>query len=156
MGRFDISPEVAEEWRGKFRESVEPHVSEDVLAVGTFRATGAGTKYGISKLQLGALAYGAAHMRGKQKAGGLPGQFLLAVTPNELHAFKYKQKRNGVEVKDEVAAWDRAGLEVSTDRMKTTTRVTLEWPTGGEKIVCDQDGMGDNPWADDVVRELQA
>lgn len=156
MGRFDISPEVAEEWRGKFRESVEPHVSEDVLAVGTFRATGAGTKYGISKLQLGALAYGAAHMRGKQKAGGLPGQFLLAVTPNELHAFKYKQKRNGVEVKDEVAAWDRAGLEVSTDRMKTTTRVTLEWPADGEKIVCDQDGMGDNPWADDVVRELQA
>lgn len=156
MGRFDISPEVAEEWRGKFRESVEPHLDEEVLAVGTFRTTGAGTKYGISKLQLGALAYGAAQMRGKRKAGGLPRQFLLAVTPNELHAFKYKQKRSGVEVKEEVAAWDRAGLAVSTDRMKTTTRVTLEWPGDGEKIVCDQDGMGDNPWADDVVRELRA
>ena len=154
MGRFDISPEVAEEYRTKFRQSVEPHLEEEVIAVGTFRTTGAGTKYGISKLQLGALSYGAAHLRGKQKAGGLPGQFLLAVTPNQLHAFKYKQKRNGIEVKEEVAAWDRAGLEVSTDRMKTTTRVTLEWP-GEEKIVCDQDGMGDNPWADDVVRTLE-
>lgn len=153
MGRFDISPEVAEEWRGKFRESVGPHLNEDVLAVGTFRTTGAGTKYGISKLQLGAFAYGAAHLKGKQKAGGLPGQFLLAVTPTKVHAFKYKQKRNGIEVKEEVAEWDRAGLVVGTERLKTTTRVTLEWPSE-EKIVCDQDGMGDNPWADDVVREL--
>ncbi len=155
MGRFDISPEVEEEYRVKFRESVEPHVDEEVLAVGTFRTTGAGTKYGISKLQIGALAYGAAHMRGKQKAGGLPGQFLLAVTPSGLHAFKYKQKRSGIEVKEEVAAWDRDGLEVGTERMKMTTRVTLQWPGDGEAIVCDQDGMGDNPWADDVVRELQ-
>jgi hypothetical protein len=93
-------------------------------------------------------------MRGKQKAGGLPGQFLLAVTPNELHAFKYKQKRSGVEVKEEVASWDRAGLRASTERLQTTTRLTLEFPEG-EKLVCDEEGMGDNPWADDVIRELQ-
>ena len=61
--------------------------------------------------------------------------------------------RNGVEIKDEVAVWDRSGLTASTERLKTTTRVTLEWPSE-EKIVCDQDGMGDNPWADDVVHEL--
>jgi hypothetical protein len=91
---------------------------------------------------------------GKKKAGGLPGSFLLAVTPSGLHAFKYKMKRNGVEAKEEVAAWDRAGLKAGTERMQTTTRVTLEWPDG-DQIVCDQDGMGDNPWADDVVRELQ-
>jgi hypothetical protein len=27
---------------------------------------------------------------GKKKAGALPGQFLLAVTPDKLYAFKYK------------------------------------------------------------------
>jgi hypothetical protein len=156
MGRFDISPEVAEEWRGKFRSSVEPHVEGDVLAVGTFRTTGAATKYGISKLQLGAAAYGAVSAIGKKRAGGLPGQFLVAVTPSKVHAFKYKQKRNGVAIKDEVAEWDRAGLEVNTERLQMTTRVTLEWPGEGEKIVCDQDGMGDNPWADDVIRELRS
>jgi hypothetical protein len=155
MGRFDISPEVAEEYRGKFRDAIQPQVDEEVLAVGTFRTTGSGTKYAISKTQAGALAYGAASLIGKKRAGGLPGQFLLAVTPTKLHAFKYKQKRNGVALKEEVAVWERSGLEVGTERLQTTTRVSLEWPDG-EKVVCDQDGMGDNPWADDVVRELGA
>jgi hypothetical protein len=119
-----------------------------VLA-GTFR-TPAQEQCAISKTQAGALAYGAAHLMGKAKAGGLPGQFLLVVTPKGLHAFKYKMKRKGPEAKEEVAAWDRSGLKAVTERMQTTTRVTLEWPDG-EQIVCDQDGMGDNPWADDVV-----
>ena len=154
MGRFDISPEVEAEYRRKFNEAVSAHLDEDVLAVGHFKATGSGTKYGISKLQVGALAYGAAAMRGKQKAGGLPGSFLLAVTPTKLHAFKYKQKRTSIEVKEEVASWDRAGLKVQADKKKTTTRVTLEWPDG-ETIVCDQEGLGHNPWADEVVAELQ-
>jgi hypothetical protein len=154
MGRFDISPEVEAEYRTKFRDAVAPMLDEEVLAVGTFRTTGSGTKFAISKTQAGALAYGAAHLLGKQKAGGLPGQFLLAVTPSGLHAFKYKMKRSGPEAKEEVAAWDRTGLTAGTERMSTTTRVTLEW-ADGEAIVCDQDGMGDNPWADDVVRELQ-
>jgi hypothetical protein len=155
MGRFDISPEVAEEYRGKFRGAVEPHLDEEVLAVGTFRTTGSGTKYAISKTQAGALAYGAASLIGKKRAGGLPGQFLLAVTPTAVHAFKYKMKRGGVDIKEEVAAWDRSGLEVTTERLQTTTRVSLQWAADGQTIVCDQEGMGDNPWADDVVRELR-
>jgi hypothetical protein len=156
MGRFDISPEVAEEFRAKFRDAVQPHVDEEVFAVGTFRTTGAGSRYAISKTQAGALAYGASTLFGRKRAGGLPGQFLLAVTPTRLHAFKYKMKRRGVEVRDEVGAWDRSGLEVTTERLNMTTRVTLAWPAGGEKIVCDQDGMGDNPWADDVVAAVRS
>ena len=154
MGRFDISPEVAEEYRGKYREAVQAQLDEEVLAVGPFKPTGSGTKYAISKAQAGALAYGAASLLGKKKAGGLPGQFMLAVTTSSLHAFKYKTKRNGVELKEEVGTWPRSGLKVSTERLQMTTRVTLE-SADGDKIVCDQEGMGDNPWADDVVRELQ-
>jgi hypothetical protein len=154
MGRFDISPEMAEEWREKYKASVQSHVDGEVLAVGAFRPTGAGTKMAISKLQVGALAYGAAHMMGKKKAGGLPGQFLLTVTPDKLYAFKYKPGRSGVTVKEESACWDRAGLSASTERLQTTTRLTIEWPDG-EKIVCDEEGLGDNPWAEDVIRELQ-
>ncbi len=154
MGRFDISPEVAEEYRGKYRDAAQAQLDEEVLAVGPFKPTGSQTKYAISKAQAGALAYGAASLLGKKKAGGLPGQFMLAVTPSSLHAFKYKTKRNGVELKEEVGTWPRAGLKVSTERLSMTTRVTLE-SADGDKIVCDQEGMGDNPWADDVVRELQ-
>jgi hypothetical protein len=156
MGRFDISPEVAEEYREKFREAVQPHLDEEVLAVGTFRTTGSGARFAISKSQAGALAYGAASLVGKKRAGGLPETFLLAVTPSCLHAFKYKLRRSGVETKERVASWERDGLEVATERLNSTTRVTLRWPGGGEKVVCDQDGMGDNPWADDVIRALQA
>jgi hypothetical protein len=153
MGRFDITPEVAEEWRGKYRSSVEPHVDGEVLAVGAFRPTGAGTKYAISKTQVGALAYGAASLISKKKAGGLPGQFMLAVTPDKLYAFKYKAGRNGVTIKEESASWERTGLKAGTERLQTTTRLTLEFPDG-QKIVCDQEGLGDNPWADDVIRAL--
>jgi hypothetical protein len=156
MGRFDISPEVAEEYRTKFREAVMPHVDEDILAVGTFRTTGSGTKFAISKLQAGALVYGAASKLGRARAGGLPSTFLLVVTPGTLRAFKYKLKGKGVEARQEVASWDRAGLTVETEPLSTTTRVTLAWPDAGEKLVFDQDGMGDNPWADDVLRVLQA
>jgi hypothetical protein len=156
MGRFDISPEVADEYRTKFREAVMPHIGDEILAVGTFRTTGSGTKFGISKMQAGALVYGAASKLGRARAGGLPNQFLLAVTPTQVHAFKYKMKRNGVEARQEVAAWDRDGLTVKTERLTTTTRVTLEWPDSGDKVVCDEDGMGDNPWADDVIRVLEA
>lgn len=109
----------------------------------------------ISKFQLGALAYGAAHKLGKSKAGGLPGQFVLAVTPDRLYAFKYKSGRNGITVKEEAASWDRAALKVGSERLQTTTRLTLEF-ADGSKVVCDQEGLGDNPWADDVIRELQA
>ena len=154
MGRFEISPELAEEWRQKYRSSVEPHVDGEVLAVGAFRPTGAGTKMAISKFQVGALAYGAAHKIGKSKAGGLPGQFVLAVTPDKLYAFKYKSGRSGITIKDEAASWERSGLRAGTERRQTTTRLTLEFPDG-EKIVCDQEGLGNNPWADDVIRELQ-
>ena len=155
MGRFDISPEVAEEFRTKFREAVMPHVDEDILAVGTFRTTGSGTKFAVSKLQAGAAVYGAVSKLGRARAGGLPNTFLLVVTPTKLRAFKYKLKGRGVQAREEVATWDRAGLTVKTDPMQTTTRVTLEWPDSGEKLVCDKDGMGDNPWADDVVRVLE-
>jgi hypothetical protein len=108
----------------------------------------------ISKTQVGALAYGAAHMMGKKKAGGLPGQFMLAVTPDRLYAFKYKPGRSGVKIKEESARWDRPGIKATTERLQTTTRLTLEF-ADGEKIVCDQEGLGDNPWADDVIAELQ-
>ena len=155
MGRFDISPDVAEEYRGKFREAVLPHVDEEILAVGTFRTTGSGQKFAISKLQAGALVYGAASKIGRARAGGLPSTFLLAVTPTKLCAFKYRLRGSGVEVRQPVAEWDRAGVTVSLERLTTTTRVTLAWPDSGEKLVFDQDGMGNNPWADDVVRELQ-
>jgi hypothetical protein len=152
MGRFDISPEVAEEYKQKYKEAAEPHVDEDVLAVGPFRRTGAGTRYGISKMQVGALAYGASTLLSKKKGGGLPSQVLLVVTPTKLVALDYKPRGRGFKVKGPAAAWERSGIKASSKRMNTTTRLTLD--ADGDKIVMDAEGMGDNPWADEVIRQL--
>ncbi len=54
MGRFDIDEATAAEWDEKFKDAVRPKLDEEVLAVGPFRHTGAGTRMGISKAQLGA------------------------------------------------------------------------------------------------------
>ena len=126
----------------------------EVLAVGAFRPTGAGTKMAISKLQVGALAYGAAHKLGKSKAGGLPVSSCSPSRPIACTPSSTSQGRGGVKIKEESASWDRSGIKASTKRLQTTTRLTLEFPDG-EKVVCDQEGLGDNPWADDVIRELQ-
>jgi hypothetical protein len=155
MGRFDITPEVAEEYTKKYKDAAQPHVNGEVLAVGPFRRTGSGTRYAISKTQVGALAYGASSLLSKKKAGGLPGSFLLVVTPNQVHALDYKPRGRGFKVKGEVAVWDRSDLTANTERMQTTTRLTMESPAEDEKIVCDAEGMGDNPWADEVIRLLK-
>ena len=76
------------------------------------------------------------------------------MTPTSLHAFKYKMKRKGPEAKEEVAAWDRSGPE-GRHRAHADDHPGHARVAGRRQIVCDQDGMGDNPWADDVVRELQ-
>src|SRR5262249_24805931 len=73
MGRFDISPQMAEEWRAKYRSSVEPHVDGEVLAGGAFPPTSAGPEMAVSKMQVGAPAPRAAPMEGKNKRGGRPG-----------------------------------------------------------------------------------
>ena len=155
MGRFDITPEVEQEYRQKFHDAVWPNVDGELLGVGPFQRTGSGIQKGISKLQIGALAYGAAGSVAKKRAGGLPESFLLAVTPTKLYAFKFKQKRKGVEVKKQVGVWDREGLAAEGKRMRTTTRLTLS-PAGGDQIVCDATGLGHNPWADEVLDELGA
>jgi hypothetical protein len=155
MGRFDIDETTAAEWDEKFKDAVRPKIDEDVLAVGQFRQTGAATRMGISKGQLGALAYAGSRLTSKKRAGGLPSSFMLAVTPTKVHAFKYKQGRKGPNLKEEVAVWDRSGLKASSERLRTTTRLTLESPAEGEKVVCDAEGIGQNPWADAVIELLQ-
>ena len=131
MGRFDISPEVAEEYRAKFRDAVSPHLDEDVLAVGTFRTTGSGQKFAISKLQAGAAGLRRGGEAGQARArAGFRARSCWRSRRPSCTRFKYKMKRNGVEVKEEVAAWDRAGLKVGLEQLATTTRVKLEWPDG--------------------------
>ena len=151
MGMFDVSPEQVVEWREKFRQLASEHVDEDVLAAAPFRHGGAATRYAISKLQLGGIAYAASKLLSKKKAGGLPDQLMLVVTPTKLYAFTYKFKGRNYKIKDEAAVWERAGLRVGTDDSGGMTALTIESPAEGEKATLVGGGVKDDPFSQELI-----
>ena len=75
-----------------------------------------------SKAQLGGIVYAGIKLLNKKKAGGLPERVMLAVTPTKLYAFNLGFKGRDYKLKDEAAVWDRAGLQVSTERKSADDR----------------------------------
>jgi hypothetical protein len=130
MSMFDT-----EAWKGKYREAAQEKLpGEQVEAAWLFYRTG-----GYAGLALGPLSPLAAVVSrtvGKKRAGGLPNQFLLALTPTKVHAFKCRPSRSKARVGDELGVWDRAGLQVAVRDAAVNTEVTLESPAEGERIVC--------------------
>jgi hypothetical protein len=117
-----------------YRDAVQPHTDEQVLAAWIFYRSASFAKVGLAQVSgLGALAAGAI---GKKKAAGLPQTFVLAVTPTSVRAFKAKPRGFGVKVGDEVAVWDRRGLRVTAEPAPVNTTVTLASAGGGDQVVC--------------------
>ena len=155
MGMFEMSAAQVEEWRQKCREMVEPRVNgEEVVAAGGFRQGGASANYVASKAQLGGAVYAGIKMLRKKKAGGLPDKVILAVTPAKVYAFKVKIGRD-YKLGDEVAVWERSGIQVSTQPGGTMTSFTLESPAEGEKVSLVGIGVRDDPVSQDVMAVLQ-
>ncbi len=152
---FDISDETVAEYTEKFNVMAQEKVGEPVIAVGPFRRGGAASNFAISKGGLGGLVYAANSLRNKKKAGGLPQQAFLIVTPNKLHAFKYKMRGRGYTLQDEVAVWDRPGLRFSTESKMGLTMLTIESPAEGEKVTLAPGGVKDDPWTQEVIRVLK-
>jgi hypothetical protein len=115
-------------WERQFRDAVQPKVDEPVLAVGLFHRTAG---YAL---------------------GGLPLAFLIAVTPTRIHAFECSQGSGGVTAGDEVAVWQRAGLVVTAEEAGVATKVTIDGPAGGERVVC---STGRDELSRSVVRAMQ-
>lgn len=154
MGMFDISADTEAEYREKFRQMAQEKVGEPVIAVAPFRRGGAASNFAISKSQIGGLFYAANSLRNKKKAGGLPNQVFLVVTPTKLHAFKYKFRGRNYSLQDEVGLWDRAGLQVSTQPQMGLTMLTIEAPAEGAKATLAPGGVKDDPWSQEVIRVL--
>lgn len=152
---FDISDDTVAEYTEKFRAIAAEKVDEPVVAVGPFRRGGAASSFAISKGGLGGLVYAANSLANKKKAGGLPAQVFLVVTPTKLHAFKYKLRGRSYVLKDEAAVWDRAGLRVSTENKLGLTMLTIESPAEGEKVTLAPGGVKDDPWTQGVTAALQ-
>ena len=89
---------------------------------------------------------------GKHRAGGLPNQFLLAVTPTRVHAFKCSTAYGNVKAKDELAVWERAGLTVTAEETVGQHEGGDRAPGPGERLVC---STGKDELSQSVVYAMQ-
>jgi hypothetical protein len=134
----------------KYRDALQPKVDEPVLAGGLFYRSG-----GFAAVAMGpfsGLAALIARSMGKRRSGGLPNQFLLAVTPTRVHAFKCSTAYGNVKAKDELVVWDRAGLTVTAEETAVNTKVVIESPAGGQRVVC---STGKDEFSQSVVYAMQ-
>jgi hypothetical protein len=151
---FDMSDSQVEEWRQKCLALVEGHTGgEELVSAAAFRRGGAAASYMASKAG-GGIAYAAVRLMGKKKAGGLPDKVMLAVTPERLYAFKLKVGRE-YKLGDEVAAWDRGALRVSTDSSGGMTALTIESPAEGEKVTLVGISVKDDPVSQSLMEVLR-
>jgi hypothetical protein len=133
------------------RGEVERHVEGPLLAYGACFRTGSYGSMALSKATpLGGLIM---NMVGKKKAGGLPQNFIVAVTDAKVQAFKYRPRGWSLKLGDEVAEWDRDTIVASAEETQKTKRVTLVSPGEDEKIVFD---MPKGAISDDLIRALGA
>lgn len=139
-----------DEWERKYRDALQPLVDEPVLAGGVFYRTGGWAAVAVGPFS--GLAALVSRSLGKRRAGGLPNQFLLAVTPTRVHAFKCSLAYGDVEARDELAVWDRAGLTVTAEETSVNTKVVLESGGGGDRVVC---STGKDELSQSVVYAMQ-
>ena len=156
MGTFDVDPKVWEEYGAKIKADAQAHVGPDVIVAAPFRHGGASAKMAVSKSGVGALAYGAVSLFNRQQAGGLPERTMLIVTPTMVHAYKYKLKGRGMPITgDELAAWQRSGLRVSTEQKMGVTMLTIDSQVDGMKVTLAPAGIKDDPLSQELIAELR-
>lgn len=154
MALFQASGEQLAQYKQRLVEEVSPHLhGEELVAIGMFRRGGFGASYAASKMG-GGLVYAGVQLARKKRAGGLPDRLMLAVTPAKLYAFSWKPKGRSYKVKEEVAAWERSGLECSRGKGGNMTTLTISSPSEGEKATLVGAGVQDDPWSQEVIAEL--
>ena len=129
-----MDPRKRAEWERKYRDALQPMVDEPVLAGGVFYRTGGWAAVAVGPFS--GLAALISRSIGKRRAGGLPNQFLLAVTPTRVHAFKCTLAYGDVRARDELAVWERAGLTVTAEETSVNTKVVIERDADGQRLVC--------------------
>ncbi len=130
-----FSIEEQRRWVETNRSRVEAKTGAPVLAFSTFYRSGSWGQMGAQHVS--PIAASAIKLLGKRKAGGLPPHFILACTDEHVYAFKYKARRDVIEVGDQVGVWERAAIRASVEETSITMRLTIEVPAEGAKVVCD-------------------
>lgn len=141
-------------WAEKYDRAAQEFLGEErvLAAVQVGRAGGLG-ELALSFVSGAAWLY--SRMKSKQRAGGLPQMFLVAVTEQRVYALSLPRSSSGLKPRatGELARWERAAIEVVTEPVAMGTKFTLVSAAEGERVEF-QGPQGE--LSDRVVRALQA
>ena len=160
MSKLNPTAEEMAKYEQDLKDTVTPELGQEPLAVGQFQRAG---QYFLTIPvigQIGLVFYLAYQAINKKKAAGLPMNFLLAVTPDKVHAFKFKYGGYGkIKLRGEVASWNRSDIRVA-DRSDgpMATKVTFETSENGqtERVVCNAPMLSRNPMSAKVLELLSS
>lgn len=121
--------------------AVAPHVQGELLAVGTFTRSGSMGSFGLAKVS--PLAGAIKRQIDKGKSDGLPLNFVVAVTDQQVYVFDYKPRGTSIKVKDALRVWNRDQVRVhrtpvKVGAMSNTYRVDI---AGQEPITIESGKM---------------
>lgn len=125
------------DWDAKMKETVQPHVSEPIVAVGMLQPAGTWGAFGAG--QLSGLAGTIMRKAANSKAGGLAknGAFstktaIIAITEDRIYAFNGKPKGRQWKVMDQVGTWLRSDVTVTKTPGKLSTKVVFDVTSTGD------------------------
>jgi hypothetical protein len=128
---------MAEDWKQKMKDLVQPRVPEPIVAIGMLQPAGTWGSFGAG--QLSGLAGTLMRLSANKKAGGLAksGAFstkiaLIAVTEGRLYAYNAKPSGRSWKIVDEAGDWDRSDLTIATTPGKLSTKVVVDVQSTGD------------------------
>lgn len=141
-------------WADKYDGAAQAFLGDDevvLAAVHVARAGGLG-QAALSMISGAAWLY--SRMKAKQRAGGLPDQFLLAVTERRVYALALPRISSGLNPRAtrELARWERDAITLTAEPVALGTKFTLVSAGEGERAEC-QGPQGE--LSERVVRALQ-
>ncbi|HEV2814545.1 MAG TPA: hypothetical protein VGW10_14920 [Solirubrobacteraceae bacterium] len=128
-------------WASRYDKAAQDFLGDEPVLAAVQVARGGGwAAMGLSQVS-GALGL-AALMRGKKRAGGLPQQFLLAVTAERVYALALPKMSSGLNPRavKELARWERSGVRVTGREVAVGTEIVIESPVEGERVSCQGPG----------------
>ncbi len=147
------------DWVEKMKETAQPHVPEPVVAVGLLQPAGTWGSFGLGYISPLARMF---KQRGANKrTGGMAkvGAFktkmaMLAITADKVYAFNASPKGRNWKVQDQVGAWDRKDLKITTEPGRLATRVRVDVASTGEHFELEATTVGTKGFHDTFLDEL--
>ena len=128
-----------DKYREKYLMALEPHVEGEVRAVGVFSRSGSMGAMALSYAS--PLAAMIKRKVDKNKAGGLPQNFIIGVTDERVYLFAYKPRGTGIKVKEPLVVWNRSDVKmtpVKAGTVATTIQVDI---AGQEPLMIESNKM---------------